>query len=77
MYRLMTVISTLIRQFCIANPFDALGDGVVINIEHTPILLTPGVLNWVVEPFLHVVTFLKDWFYTDKYLLNGWKGEKH
>lgn len=66
MYRLMTVISTLIRQFCIANPFDALGDGVVINIDHTPILLTPGVLNWVAEPFLHVVTFVVVGLYYDK-----------
>ena len=40
MYKLIAVISTLVRQFYIPNPFDALGDGLVVNIGETPILLT-------------------------------------
>lgn len=66
MYRLMTAISTLIRQFCIPNPFDALGNGLVINIGDTSILFTPVVLNWVAEPFLHVVTFVVVGLYYDQ-----------
>lgn len=57
MYKLMSTISILIRQFCITNPFEALGEGVVVNIAGTPMLFPPWVLNWAAEPFMHVVTF--------------------
>lgn len=66
MYKLIATISILIRQFCIPNPFDALGDGLVVNIGETQILLPPGVLNWVVEPFVYVVTFSVVGLYYDR-----------
>lgn len=58
MYKLIAAISILIRQFCIPNPFDALGEGLVVNIRETSLLLPPEVLNWVAEPFMHMVTFV-------------------
>lgn len=66
MYKLMATISILIRQFCIPNPFEALGDGVVVNMGEVPILLPPEVLNWVMEPFMHVVTFAVVGLYYDR-----------
>lgn len=66
MYKLIAAISILIRQFCIPNPFDALGDGLIVNIEETSILLPPGVLNWVAEPFMHMVTFVIVGLYYDR-----------
>lgn len=66
MYKLIAAISILIRQFCIPNPFDALGDGLIVNIEETSILLPPGVLNWVAEPIMHMVTFAIVGLYYDR-----------
>lgn len=57
MYKLMVVIGPLIRLFCIPNPFEALDDGLVVNIGEAPVLMPPEILNWVAEPFMHMVTF--------------------
>lgn len=32
MYKLIAATSILIRQFCVPNPFEALGNGLVVNI---------------------------------------------
>lgn len=66
MYKLVATISILIRQFCIPNPFEALRGGLVVNLGQTPILLSPEVLNWVVEPFMHAVTFAVVGLYYDR-----------
>lgn len=66
MYKLIVAISILIRQFCIPNPFEALGDGLVVKLGQTPILLPPEVLNWVSEPFMHAVTFAVVGIYYDR-----------
>lgn len=66
MYKLMAAISTLIRQSCIPNPFDALGDGLIVNIGEMLILFPPEVLNWISEPFIHVVTFAVVGLYYDR-----------
>ncbi len=66
MYKLIAAISILIRQFCIPNSFDALGDGLIVNIGETSILLPPGVLNWVAEPIMHMVTFAIVGLYYDR-----------
>ena len=66
MYKLMAAISVLIRQFCIPNPFEALGDGGGVNIGEKSIVISPGVLNWVAEPFMHVVTFAVVGLYYDR-----------
>lgn len=66
MYKLMAAISILIRQFCIPNPFEALGDGLIVNIGETPILIPPGILNWVAEPLMYAVTFAVVGLYYDR-----------
>ena len=66
MYKLIAAISILIRQFYLPNPFEALGDGLIVNIGETSILLPPGVLNWVAEPIMHMVTFAIVGLYYDR-----------
>lgn len=57
MYKLIAVISILIRMFYLPNPFVALGAGLVINMGEMQIVLSPEVLNLVAESFVHMVTF--------------------
>ena len=66
MYKLMAAISIWIRQFYIPNPFEALGDGLVINMGKTSMLLPPEALNWVAEPFMHGITFVIVGLYYDR-----------
>lgn len=66
MYKLILTISILVRQFCIPNPFEALGNGAKVKNGATYILITPEVLNWVAEPFVHVVTFAVVGLYYDR-----------
>lgn len=44
LYRLIALISILIRNFYLPNPFEKLEYGVLINI--------------LIEPFLHIITFV-------------------
>lgn len=64
MYKLMAIISILIRQFCIPNPFEVLGEGV--NIGERVMVIPPEVLNWGVEPLMYVVTFEVVGLYYDR-----------
>ena len=57
MYQIIATISTLVRQFCLSNPFEALGDGLVVNLGDGPILLSPVLLNWIAEPVMHGATY--------------------
>ena len=57
LYRIIAVISILIRQFLLPNPFEALGENFVISINNMDIPLTPDIANWVTEPILHTITF--------------------
>ena len=66
MYKLIVVISILIRQFCIPNPFDALSDSLVVTVGETPILLSSEVLNLIAEPIMHVMTFFVVGLYYDR-----------
>lgn len=66
MYKIIAIISTIVRQLCISNPFEALGDGLIITIGGAPLLLTPDVLNWIAEPFVHGITFFVVGLYYDK-----------
>lgn len=51
-YGLMTVISTLIRQFCLPNPFECFGDSAIL-------------INWIAEPVIQVVAYvIVGMFYT-------------
>lgn len=66
MYKLMAAISIWIRQFYIPNPFESLGDGLVVNMGKTSMLLPPEALNWVAEPFMHGITFVIVGLYYDR-----------
>ena len=43
----MAAISILVRQFYLPNPFEPLGDGLLMNMGEAQILLSPEVLNWM------------------------------
>ena len=58
MYKLIATISIFIRQFYIPNPFEALGDGLVVNMGEISMLLPPEALNWAAEPIMHGITFV-------------------
>lgn len=47
----------LIRQFAIPNPFEALGEGIIISLGDVPFTLTPEILNWIADPIIFSVTF--------------------
>lgn len=66
MYKLIAVISIFIRQFCISNPFEVLGDGLVVKIGEAPMALPPEILNWIAESFMHTVTFAVVGLYYDR-----------
>lgn len=57
MYEIMMGLSFFIRQFCLSNPFELLGEGLQVNIDGNPILLHPEVLNWVVGLILPGLTY--------------------
>ena len=43
-YALMTVISVLIRQFALPNPFECFGE-------------SADLINWIAEPIMHTVAY--------------------
>lgn len=53
MYKILVLLSLFIRNFVLPNPFEVLGEGLLIN----GVLLSPILLNWIAEPFLHIITF--------------------
>ena len=57
MYAVIATISLIIRQFIISNPFEVLGEGITLVLDNSEILITPEVLNWIVEPAIHAITF--------------------
>lgn len=44
LYAIMTLISTLVRQFALPNPFDCFGDSAIL-------------INLIAEPIIHVVAY--------------------
>ena len=57
MYKIIAAISMLIRQFWLPNPFEALGDGLQVEIWNTLVVLPPFLLNWLAEPMMWGVTY--------------------
>ena len=66
MYRMMVIISWFIRQFWISNPFEALGEGLVVRIGEKSLLLNPELLNWGIGFILPGVTYFVVGFYYEK-----------
>ena len=57
MYKLMAIVSILIRQLYIPNPFEPLGNRIIVHIGEIPLLNLSEILNVTVEPLIYVVTF--------------------
>lgn len=57
MYIIIAIISVVVRMFVLPNPFDPLGDVVNITLFNVTLSLTPTILNWIAEPFLHCLAF--------------------
>lgn len=53
MYAIISTISIFVRQFVLPNPFEPLGKTFVIS----GILLTPVILNLLVEPLLYFLAY--------------------
>ena len=56
MYKIIAIISVIIRNAFLPNPFEPLGD-IVINIASASFTITPDLLNWIIEVPLHLFTF--------------------
>lgn len=57
MYTSLATIFWFVRQFAIPNPFEVLGEGLIITISEVPIILSPELLNWLADPIIYIVTF--------------------
>ena len=57
MYKIIAAISMLIRQFYLPNPFEALGNGLQVEICNVPVVLPPSLLSWYAEPIMWGVTY--------------------
>lgn len=55
-YSIIALISLLIRQLVIPNPFDTL-EGTVITISGIDITIIPELMNYIIEAPLHTITF--------------------
>lgn len=58
MYKFIAFISVLIRQFCLPNPFEPLGNVFNLDLFGIAIPMTPDILNWCVEGVLHTLAFV-------------------
>lgn len=56
-YKIIVVFSVLVRQFVLENPFEVLVEGLEVTIVGVPVLLSPEFLNYIAEPFMHMITF--------------------
>ena len=56
LYSIIALISLLIRQFVLPNPFDAL-EGTVLTISGIDITIIPELMNYIAEVPLHTITF--------------------
>lgn len=56
MYKIIAALSILIRNFCLPNPFEVIGD-IEIPFQETVIAIPPIVINFLFEPILHTITF--------------------
>lgn len=57
MYKILSILFWIIRQFFIPNPFEVLGEGITIIIKEQQLLLTPEILNGITGLILPVITF--------------------
>ena len=53
----LSTIFALVRQFAIPNPFETLGEGLIIKLGELSLLLPPELLNILAEPIVYIITF--------------------
>lgn len=44
MYQLVAIVSVIVRQFYLPNPFECFGDMAILY-------------NWIAEPFIHILSY--------------------
>ncbi|MBQ9768441.1 MAG: hypothetical protein IJW37_10100 [Lachnospiraceae bacterium] len=57
MYKIIAAISMFIRQFYLSNPFEALGEGLRVEINNVSVVLSPSLLNWLAESLMWGITY--------------------
>ena len=57
MYKFIAAVSVLLRQFVLPNPFERLGESFDVALFDITFQMTPDILNWIVEPGLHLLAF--------------------
>jgi len=57
MYNIIKIVSVIIRQFYLPNPFEPIGNKLSIEFMNMKVILSPEIMNWMAEPFLHLITF--------------------
>lgn len=57
MYKIIALLSVIIRNAFLPNPFEPLGD-IVINIASASFTITPDMLNIIMEVPFHAFTFV-------------------
>lgn len=66
MYKLMMIVSYLIRQFYLPNPFESMGHQISIPIGMFELQIPPILLNMLVEPVIYAFTFMIVGIYYEK-----------
>ena len=66
MYKIIALISVIMRQVYIPNPFEALGAGLGVTLYNSQVIIGPECLNMITEPLMHVITFTVVGFYYDR-----------
>lgn len=66
MYKIIALISNIVRQFYVPNPFEALEGGLGVTLYNNQVILGPECLNLITEPLMHVITFSVVGLYYDR-----------
>lgn len=74
MYKFISIISVVIRMFCLPNPFEPLNGKYTFMLLNAEIPITADIINWVAEPLLHFITFSITGLYYSKGRDNPAKG---
>lgn len=74
MYKFISVISVVIRMFCLPNPFEPLNGKYTFMLLNAEIPITADIINWVAEALLHFIAFNVTGLYYSKGRDNPAKG---
>ncbi len=57
LYKVLAFIFWIYRQYYIPNPFDVLGEKVEFAFGSVSLLVTPEIINWIVDPIIFWITY--------------------